>query len=164
MPDLSELIARVEGARFALSIRQPWAWLIVNGLKDIENRDWPTRVTGDVLIHAGKAWGPDERETHEEVRAGLNPVDGRELAPPVAFADVPAVPDLGGFVGIARIAGCVAGSDSRWFVGNYGFMIRDAAPLPFVASKGQLGLYAPSTEDRNALLRALAVKEKDRGE
>jgi hypothetical protein len=24
----------------ALSIKQPWAWLIVNGHKDIENRDW----------------------------------------------------------------------------------------------------------------------------
>lgn len=26
----------------ALSIRQPWAWLVVQGYKDIENRDWPT--------------------------------------------------------------------------------------------------------------------------
>lgn len=24
----------------ALSIRQPWAWLIINAGKDIENRDW----------------------------------------------------------------------------------------------------------------------------
>ena len=24
----------------ALSIRQPWAWLIVNGIKDVENRSW----------------------------------------------------------------------------------------------------------------------------
>ena len=38
----------------ALSIRQPWAWLIVNGHKDIENRSWPTRFRGPVLIHAAK--------------------------------------------------------------------------------------------------------------
>ena len=37
----------------ALSIRQPWAWLIVNGYKDIENRDWPTVFRGRMLIHAG---------------------------------------------------------------------------------------------------------------
>ncbi len=37
-----------------LSIRQPWAWLIVNGYKDIENRTWSTRFRGKVLIHAGK--------------------------------------------------------------------------------------------------------------
>lgn len=29
-----------------LSIRQPWAWLIVNGYKDIENRTWPTHFRG----------------------------------------------------------------------------------------------------------------------
>lgn len=37
----------------ALSIRQPWAWLIVNGHKDIENRDWPTNFRGRLLVHAG---------------------------------------------------------------------------------------------------------------
>ncbi len=30
----------------ALSIRQPWAWLIIHACKDVENRDWPTRVRG----------------------------------------------------------------------------------------------------------------------
>ena len=38
----------------ALSIRQPWAWLIVNGHKDIENRDWPTNFRGRLLVHAGQ--------------------------------------------------------------------------------------------------------------
>lgn len=40
----------------ALSIRQPYAWLIVNGFKDIENRDWPTKFRGRVLIHAGATY------------------------------------------------------------------------------------------------------------
>jgi hypothetical protein len=26
----------------ALSLMQPWAWLMVNGHKDIENRNWAT--------------------------------------------------------------------------------------------------------------------------
>src|SRR5216683_3431530 len=38
----------------ALSIQQPFAWLIVNGYKDIENRTWNTNYKGFVLIHAGK--------------------------------------------------------------------------------------------------------------
>lgn len=38
----------------ALSIRQPWAWLIINGGKDIENRDWPTKFRSRILVHAGK--------------------------------------------------------------------------------------------------------------
>ena len=35
-----------------LVVRQPWAWLIVNGYKDIENRSWRTRYRGALLIHA----------------------------------------------------------------------------------------------------------------
>lgn len=38
----------------ALSIRQPWAWLIVAGYKDIENRSWPTNFRGRVYIHASR--------------------------------------------------------------------------------------------------------------
>jgi hypothetical protein len=32
-----------------ISIRQPWASLIVSGLKDVENRTWRTRYRGRVL-------------------------------------------------------------------------------------------------------------------
>lgn len=38
----------------AITIKQPWASLIVSGLKDIENRTWKTNFRGRVLIHAGK--------------------------------------------------------------------------------------------------------------
>lgn len=37
-----------------LSIRQPWAWLICAGYKDVENRDWRTNYRGRILIHAPK--------------------------------------------------------------------------------------------------------------
>jgi len=35
-----------------LSVKQPWAWLICSGVKDIENRTWPTNYRGRVFIHA----------------------------------------------------------------------------------------------------------------
>lgn len=38
----------------ALSVKQPWASLIVSGLKDIENRSWSTNYRGPILIHASK--------------------------------------------------------------------------------------------------------------
>lgn len=38
----------------ALSIIQPWASLIVLGYKPVENRTWPTRYRGRLLIHASK--------------------------------------------------------------------------------------------------------------
>ncbi len=37
----------------ALSVHQPWAWLIVAGFKHIENRSRRTHYRGPVLIHAG---------------------------------------------------------------------------------------------------------------
>ncbi len=57
----------------ALSIMQPWAWLIVNGHKDIENRNWPTRFRGPVYIHAGKKIDGDAAS---DVDFGLHPVTG----------------------------------------------------------------------------------------
>jgi hypothetical protein len=38
----------------AITIKQPWAFLIVEGVKDIENRTWKTNFRGRVLIHASK--------------------------------------------------------------------------------------------------------------
>ena len=37
----------------AITIKQPWASLIVDGLKDIENRTWKTKFRGRVLVHSG---------------------------------------------------------------------------------------------------------------
>lgn len=43
------------GAIFhALSIKQPWAALVVHGIKTIEVRAWPTALRGRVLIHAAR--------------------------------------------------------------------------------------------------------------
>ena len=38
--------------KFALSVRQPWASLLVMGLKTIEIRSWKTAYRGPLLIHA----------------------------------------------------------------------------------------------------------------
>jgi hypothetical protein len=42
----------------ALSIRQPWASLIVSGHKTIETRTWPTPYRGDLLICAARNAAP----------------------------------------------------------------------------------------------------------
>lgn len=36
-----------------LTIRQPWAWLIVHGYKRVENRTWNSHHRGELGIHAG---------------------------------------------------------------------------------------------------------------
>lgn len=121
----------------ALSIMQPWAWLIVNGHKDIENRDWTTRYRGPVAIHAGKKVDWDCGASLWEANA--HPVTGEALT----FDPQPGgrMPDTGGIVGVAEIVDCVDSSGSPWFVGRYGFVIRNARPVPFIAVKGALGFF-----------------------
>ena len=34
----------------ALTLRPHWAWLAVNGYKDIENRSWPTRLDAFPIV------------------------------------------------------------------------------------------------------------------
>ena len=43
-----------ETPEYALSLKQPWATLLVHGLKTIEVRRWPTDRAGRVLIHAAR--------------------------------------------------------------------------------------------------------------
>lgn len=122
---------------FALSIRQPWAWLILNAGKNIENRTWPTRFRGRVLIHASKGCTQSEwADAHYFMNL-------RKLG-----ADVPEIKDLerGGIVGECEIVDCVTNSNSPWFVGQYGFVLRNVKPLQFRACKGALGFFNPGNE------------------
>jgi hypothetical protein len=64
----------------ALSIRQPWAWLILHAGKDIENRDWKPRnpnlrFRGTCLIHTGITLQP----ISDELRAWIKQRSGIEL-------------------------------------------------------------------------------------
>ncbi len=38
----------------ALSLKQPWAELVVSGRKTIELRNWETKFRGEFLVHASK--------------------------------------------------------------------------------------------------------------
>ena len=39
-----------------ITIKEPWATLIVEGYKEYEFRVWKTNYRGDILIHAGKSY------------------------------------------------------------------------------------------------------------
>ena len=42
-----------------LTIKEPWASLIINGYKKYEFRSWKTNYRGKILIHAGKSLEKD---------------------------------------------------------------------------------------------------------
>jgi hypothetical protein len=104
-----------------LSIRQPWAYLIVSGTKNIENRTRPTPYRGPFLIHASQ-----KIDKHGCRQLQLDPNDL----------------ETGGVVGIADIVDCVTRHPSKWFTGPYGYVLRRRRNLPFVPWQGALGLRA----------------------
>lgn len=118
----------------ALSIQQPWAWLIVNGFKPVENRTWRTDYRGPLLIHAGKKVDEDGIWW---VRDGFP-----EIQLPQRY-------DLGGIVGQVELTACVSDrarellgmKDRPWFFGPYGFLFSRPRALPFRPLRGQLGMF-----------------------
>lgn len=114
----------------ALSLKQPWATLLVHGLKQVEVRRWATGFRGRLLIHAARL--PDER-----------PEGWRHLPEQLRGA----ARQVGGIIGSARLHGCtrydaaeafVADqalhlNDPAWFVAGplYGLYFRETRPLPF---------------------------------
>jgi hypothetical protein len=56
----------------ALSLKQPWAALVVHGVKTMEIRRWPTRHRGPVVIHASRQVDP-RPEAWEAVTAAVRP-------------------------------------------------------------------------------------------
>lgn len=114
-----------------LTVRQPWAWLIIHAGKDIENRTWATRYRGPLAIHAGKA--RPSRAEYDWVA---------EYAAEQGIT-LPSLPDLslGGIIGTVTLADCIKASDSPWWQGPVGWLLQDPAPTPFRPVHGQLGLF-----------------------
>ena len=115
----------------AISIRQPWAWLIVNGYKDVENRVWFAKLRGRVLIHAGVS------------KSDTNPEALAYIKRKYRVANLPDTFETGGIVGIAEITDCVQHHRSRWFQGPFGWTLANARRLPFKRCKGQLKFFNP---------------------
>lgn len=124
----------------ALSVRQPWAWLIVNGFKDIENRTWHTNYRGRVLIHASKGMTRDEYEDALDMCHQVSLVkpfpEGTKMP---SFKEI----ERGGIVGAVDIIDCVQDTSSPWFVGDYGFVLENAEAFEMKPCKGALGFFKP---------------------
>lgn len=123
----------------ALSIRQPWAYLIVHAAKDVENREWPTRVRGRVLIHASKEM---TKADYQACALFCSSLPEGAIPPDFWFPSFEQLkPQCGGIVGVMNIGDCVKESESPWFCGPYGFVIDGAAEMTFQPCKGRLGFF-----------------------
>ncbi len=122
--------------RVALSVRQPWAWAIVYGGKDVENRTAAAlrhMALGSrrrLAIHASKGMTREEYEEGAEFMASIG-----VFCPPAGELA------RGGIVGRVTACGIVRESRSPWFFGPRAIVLEEAAPGPFVAARGALGLF-----------------------
>jgi len=134
----------------ALSLKQPWAALLVTGRKTIEVRRWPTAYRGPLLIHAARVADPREE----------------------AWARVP--PDLAeaarlerGVVGAGVLVDCKRYGDAEafaadrerhlndpaWFepAGLYGLCFAELRVLPFRPAPGWVRIFKIEVDGIDAL-------------
>lgn len=136
----------------AISIRQPWPWAILNLGKDVENRTWPTKHRGPILIHAGKAFVPEDvREDVAECKAVATKT-GHPIPERLTFKDLLA--QTGGIVGMVSIVDCIQNSPSPWAnptPGMWHWILGQPRVLPFFARKGRLGFFSVDYPHEEAL-------------
>lgn len=114
----------------ALSLKQPWAELILRGKKKIEIRKWNTKFRGRFLIHASK--NPDEKAMKK-----------------FGFKNLP----CGFIIGQAELVNVKRYKDEREFNkdkhfhlatsewGNYGFILKNVKRVKPIPAKGSLGFW-----------------------
>ena len=105
-----------------LSIRPLWAYLIVWGGKDIENRTWRTSYRGLFYIHASKTFS-NRQEKEEFYR--LYPDE-----------------KIGGVIGQVELVDCVRRHPSQWAMpDHWHWVLENPRKVDFSQMKGKLGLF-----------------------
>lgn len=130
----------LSGVIKALSLKQPYAWLIANGYLLVDDRTWGTGYRGPMLIHASK--GLYEQYYYYIKTSTHIPIPDKDKL------------DYGGVVGIAKLVLCSKPGDlpagisrqQRAHFGGvhqdyYGFLFEQATPLAFMPCAGKLGIF-----------------------
>ena len=134
----------------ALSLKQPYAWLIANGYLLVDDRTWGTGYRGAMLIHASKGI---YEAYYDYLQANTDiPLPAKDKL------------GYGGMVGIAKLILCARPEEipptlSReqrlHFSGvprdGFGFLFENAKPIDLMPCPGKLGIFEI---DMDALLDA----------
>jgi len=132
-----------------LSVRQPWASLLVSGIKDVENRTWETKYRGKLLIHASskKYYSEDVFALPYEWRNAL--FNGVTTG---AFPFQDKTP-YSAIIGYVTLVDCVEGYDSIWSQEGFNWVMKDAYIFdkPILGVKGKLNVFDVPEIDENNL-------------
>jgi hypothetical protein len=129
----------------AISTRQPWATLLIKvgrekknqAIKPVENRDWPSRYSGPLLIHAAKTFDDEGWKWIQcnSIRLEIY----QEL-----YEFIETAPDWprGAIIGQVEMIDCVTHHSSPWFFGPWGHLYEN--PVQFkkpVPLRGMPGIF-----------------------
>ena len=133
-----------------LTVKQPWASLLVLGFKPVENRTWGTEYRGDVGILAGQSI--DISAAALEFALEYLPAKSHQ-----STAEVVNLLPRGGVIGVMELHGIVTEMDSEWFFGPKGLLMRNPRqtkrllPMP-----GNLSMFTATDQDEAIIRRYLA--------
>jgi len=113
-----------------LSLKQPWAELILQGKKKIEIRKWNTKFRGKFLIHASK--NPDEIAMK---KFGFNNLSCGFIVGEAELIDVKNYKDKNEF----KEDKLLHLADESF--GHYGFMLKNVKRVKSIPTKGNLGFW-----------------------
>ena len=133
-----------------LSVRQPWASLLVSGLKDIENRTWAPNYKGRILIHASSTKVPKNFADRTIFNVN-NEIENEQM-----FGNFPEHEDLeySAIIGYVTVNGDGDDSTSVWAEPvEHQWHIEDAYIFdePIRGIKGKLNLFETPEIDENNL-------------
>ena len=121
-----------------IAIRQPWAHLIVTGVKPVENRTWFVNYRGPLAILASRQRAAQPIEQIEE-RFDIS---------------IPRNLPVGGIVGVVDLVDIVKHHPSPFFSGPSGFVLANDRPVPLIPMNGQLNIWDAPDDIAAALLQA----------
>ncbi|CAN6321870.1 unnamed protein product [Urochloa humidicola] len=85
-----------------LTMHQPWASLLVHGIKRVEGRSWPSPITGRLWIHAAsKVPDPDTIKAMEDFYREIYAVDG------ITHINFPQHYPVSRLLGCVQVVGCL---------------------------------------------------------
>ena len=121
-----------------LSIKEPWASLIMNGTKKIETRSWKTKYRGEIYIHASLS------------KAKITKPEVYELIKDMNFK-------CGYIICKCNLVDCIYMTDEyvndmktnhyeeyicgHYEVGRYAWIVEDVKVIEPIEAKGKLGLW-----------------------
>lgn len=152
-----------------ISIRQPWAWLIMAGHKTCENRSWDTRYRGTLAIHASGSFDFSFLD-FLDVPPDIEPLNAyaNEICARFGIGDRRRVTrhreELGAILGTVTLADVLPAPEEdidRDPIGNpwcmytgFAWMVKDPRPFssPITGVKGKLNLWKYETENEERLI------------